>query len=158
MQIDGNAQIALLIVRTLNSAEINANFVKCSFVFSDLIPQYSDEEKKLVFFDARETSPLSLSCKTSSTANIKWLVTFIVLLGFIGHARISNYFGTILFAFIKRTKNGTELNDIPHLKGRFEIHAGNLIIKDTKVEDDGNYTCSIPETKEEATIQVIGML
>lgn len=61
-----------------------------------------------------------------------------------------------LFFFLNRTKNGTELSAIAHLQGRYEIKEDNLIIKDTTADDDGNYTCSITETNEEATIQVIG--
>lgn len=47
---------------------------------------------------------------------------------------------------------------IPTLTGRYKIidKENNFVISDTSADDAGNYTCSIPETGESATIEVIG--
>lgn len=66
--------------------------------------------------------------------------------------------GLILcFFFVHREKNGTDVSLVPSLKGRYEIHdkENNFIIRDTTPDDDGTYTCSIPEVGS-ATIEVIG--
>lgn len=62
--------------------------------------------------------------------------------------------------FTIRTKNGTELSNVPHLKdehgSRYEIKDNSLIIKRLLFEDDGKYICSNPDTKESAEINVVG--
>ncbi|XP_055297725.1 basigin isoform X2 [Sitodiplosis mosellana] len=103
-------------------------FIASTTVKSELTPNYSDKEKKVVFFEARDNTALFLSCKPSSTAekiNIKW------------------------------EKNGTDISEIPSLKGRYNIKENNLIIPDTTVDDDGKYTCRNTNNGESADIEVI---
>lgn len=62
---------------------------------------------------------------------------------------------------VHRTKNGKELGSIEALKDekknpRYEISGNKLIIKKLTFEDDGKYTCTDPETKESAEINVVG--
>lgn len=67
-------------------------------------------------------------------------------------------FHLVLFSI--RTKNGTELSNVPILKddhgSRYEIKDNKLIIKRLTFEDDGKYICSNPDTKESAEINVVG--
>lgn len=45
----------------------------CSFSLETLIPKFSLDSRKVLFFDARETAPLFLSCKPSvSGYKLKW--------------------------------------------------------------------------------------
>jgi len=103
-------------------------FIASTTVKSELTPNWTDKERKVIIFEARDNTPLFLSCKPSSTSGsykIKW------------------------------EKNGTDVSEVPFLKGRYNIKENNLIIPDTDPEDDGLYTCRIPETGEYADIKVI---
>lgn len=62
--------------------------------------------------------------------------------------------------FCYREKDGKEVSQVDALKGRYEIHdkEHNFIIRDTSPNDDGLYTCSIPETGAKADIHVIGKI
>lgn len=43
------------------------------FFLETLKPKFSDESRQVVFFDARETAPLFLSCKPSASGyKLKW--------------------------------------------------------------------------------------
>lgn len=93
-----------------------------------LIPKFSDESRKVVFFDARETAPLFLSCKpTVSGYKLKW------------------------------SKNGEDVSKVGSLAGRYEIKEDSFIVRDTTPEDDGNYTCSIPDLNLHADIRVVAV-
>lgn len=103
-------------------------FIASTAVKSELTPKYTHEDRKLVVFEARDNTPLFLSCKPSSTSasfKIKW------------------------------EKNGTDVSEVLSLKGRYNIKENNLIIPDTTPEDDGTYTCRNVETGESADIEVV---
>lgn len=53
-------------------------------------------------------------------------------------------------------RNDTEVVFDERFKGRAIASGNTLTINKIDVADDGIYTCSIPETKESASINVIG--
>lgn len=54
------------------------------------------------------------------------------------------------------------MTDIPELLGRLDLQSNSITIRNPKIADSGNYTCSINDTTygtyEEARIRVIGMM
>jgi len=105
--------------------------VLCVFsaVFADLIPNYSDSAKKVVYFDERDAIPLFLTClKTPAerTVTLKW------------------------------EKDGKDVSKVPSLENRFNLTVNGFVIHKPNVDDAGKYKCSTSETPaESATIDVI---
>lgn len=64
---------------------------------------------------------------------------------------------TLCFCF--RARNGTDVGEDPQLKNRYEIidKENKFVIAKPMEEDAGSFSCSIPELKEEAIFDVVGM-
>lgn len=93
-----------------------------------LIPKFSNDLRQAVFFDARETAPLFLSCKPSvSGYKLKW------------------------------AKNGQDVSQVGSLAGRYEFKEDSFMVRDTTPDDHGNYTCSIPDLNLSADIRVVSV-
>jgi len=105
--------ILFIVISTVNAEET-------------LTPRYTEESKKVVYFDARNNEALFLTCKPSvSGYKLKW------------------------------EKDGKDVNEAPELKGRFKLKEDSFIIEVTSPDDHGNYTCSIPELNLSADIRVV---
>jgi len=102
-------------------------FLACT-AGADVVGNYHVPDQKLVFFDDTTTNALFLSCNvTEGSGQLIW------------------------------KKNGTDVTSIEKLKGRFEIHEkeNSFIIKNTKEDDDGLYTCELKDTNEKAEFNVV---
>lgn len=95
--------------------------------FLDLLPNYSDPLRKLVFFESRKKNPLTLSINAT----------------IFGHNLIWQ-------------KNGVNIDKIKDLKDRYTITKNQLIIHRPMLSDDGNYTCIVPKLNVSANFEVIG--
>lgn len=96
-------------------------------LFLDLLPNYSDPLRKLVFFDARRKKPLTLGFNTEiSGYNLIW------------------------------QKNGVNINEIENLKNRYTIFKSRFILRRPQLNDDGNYRFIIPKLNVSANFEVIG--
>lgn len=97
------------------------------FFLLDLLPNYSDPGRKLIFFDARRRKPLTLRLNTT-------------------------IFG---YDLIWR-KNGVNIDEIENLRDRYIIHENRLTIRRPRLKDDGNYTCIVSKLNVSANFEVIG--
>ncbi|XP_055314535.1 hemicentin-1-like [Sitodiplosis mosellana] len=95
-------------------------------VSNDLVLEYSDPSRKLLFFDDRRKRPLKLRLDTT-------------------------VFGYDLIW----QKNGVNVDVIESLKGRYVITENWMVISSPQLSDDGNYTCIVPQLNVSANIEVI---